>query len=244
MRKYLRHKVKISKWSSGSWYMVPATFLPKQMQLPFFAKASGHLRSYGKGRPPGTTKRWENFPTFRFFLFFHWFANFNCCSTFDVRFSLKSLKKILTFKKKSFKKESHAFLQNLKKQLQWCDRFWVGPLPCPLPRSPRPASETSAPHRNPRWIHRSGTSELEEVFFRRNFWGCFLSPPQKKGRSHLNITKYCLLIGCFWKFVCWCLWKLCFKELQSVRDVPTKWNGRVHVCKKTYKPFSPSRLKD
>ena len=26
----------------------------------FLAKASGHLRSYGKGGPPGTTKRWEN----------------------------------------------------------------------------------------------------------------------------------------------------------------------------------------
>ena len=31
---------------------------------------------------------------------------------------------------------------------------------------------------------------------------------------------------------------MCFKELQSVRDVPTQWNGRVHVCKKHIYPAS------
>lgn len=138
MRKYLRHNVKIYKWSSGSWYMVPATFLPKQMQLPFVAKASGHLRSYGKGCPPGTTKRWENFPTF-FFIpkFFHWFANFNCCSTFDVQFSLKRLEENLNIQKniqKIIQKNLMPFCR-IKNKTPMMKGFWVGPLPCPQPAS-------------------------------------------------------------------------------------------------------------
>ena len=141
--------------------MVPATFLPKQMQLRFFAKASGHLRSYGKGCPPGTTKRWENFPTFRFFCF-----SIDLPTLIALRHStFDSVLKACRKSTKNHSKKISCLSAEFKKNNSNDDRILSRTFALPTALPPRPASETSAPHRNPRWIRRSETSELEEVFF-------------------------------------------------------------------------------
>ena len=183
MRKYLRHKVKIYKWSSGSWYMVPATFLPKQMQLRFFAKASGHLRSYGKGCPPGTTKRWENFPTFRFFCFSIDLPTLIALrhSTFDS--VLKACRKSKHSKKnlsKNHSKKISCLSAEFKKTTPMMIGFWVGPLPCPLPCH----RVRRARHLRPIVIP-GGFAALKPQSWRRffsdEFLGMFFVSQKKKG---------------------------------------------------------------